>query len=261
MSTANTPNPVNDTTPVRQQIIDYVKSFLGGNMVDVELEPKDYNTAIDRALAKYRQKSSNSVEESYGFLTLEQDQNEYILGNEVVEVRDVFRRSIGSRSGGGDGGTLFEPFNLAYTNTYLLSSSNMGGLGTYYAFAQYQKMVGKMFGSYIQFTYHPQTRKLTIMQRPRGEENVLLWLYNHRPDFALLDDPYAGLWIKDYTLANCKLMLGEAREKFNQITGPQGGTTLNGTQLKSEGAAQIEALEADMKAYGTGEKPMWFVVG
>ena len=127
----------------RQPVIDYISTMLGGNMIDVELESKDYNIAIDRAFAKYRQRSANSVEESFAFLTLEQDVNEYTLSNNVIEVRDVFRRSIGSRTGGGDTGSLFEPFNLAYSNTYLLSSSNMGGLATYYAFASYQKMVGK----------------------------------------------------------------------------------------------------------------------
>ena len=137
----------------------------------------------------------------------------------------------------------------------------MGGLATYYAFASYQKMVGKMFGSEINFTWNAATKKLTIMQRPRGEEGILLWLYNSKPDFTLLDDPYAGLWIKDYALAQCKIILGEARSKFAQIASPQGGTQLNGDALKQEGLAAIEALEADMKAYGTGEKPMWFVVG
>lgn len=245
----------------RQPVIDYIKAMLGSGMIDVELDPIHYNTAIDRAFAKYRQKSSNSVEESFAFLTLEQDVNEYTLSQEVIEVRDVFRRSIGSRTGGGDTGSLFEPFNLAYSNTYLLSSSNMGGLATYFAFASYQKLVGKMFGSYIQFNYQPATRKLTIMQRPRGEETVLLWLYNHKPDFVLLEDPYAGLWLKDYATAQCKVILGEARSKFAQIASPQGGTQLNGDALKTEGLAAIEALEADMKAYGTGEKPMWFVIG
>ena len=245
----------------RQPVIDYIKAMLGDGMVDIELDPIHYNTAIDRAFAKYRQKSSNSVEESFAFLTLEQDVNEYTLSQEVIEVRDVFRRSIGSRTGGGDTGSLFEPFNLAYSNTYLLSSSNMGGLATYFAFASYQKLVGKMFGSYIQFNYQPATRKLTIMQRPRGEETVLLWLYNHKPDFVLLEDPYAGLWLKDYATAQCKVILGEARSKFAQIASPQGGTQLNGDALKTEGLAAIEALEADMKAYGTGEKPMWFVIG
>lgn len=235
--------------------------MLGDGLIDVELDPIHYNTAIDRAFAKYRQRSPNSVEESFAFLTLEQDVNEYTLSQEVTSVRDVFRRSIGSRTGGGDTGSLFEPFNLAYSNTYLLSSSNMGGLATYYAFASYQKMVGKMFGSNIQFTWNSQSKKLTIQQRPRGEETVLLWLYNNKPDFALLDDTYAGIWIKDYSLAQCKIILGEARSKFAQIASPQGGTQLNGDALKAEGAAQIEKLELEIQNYQDGSSPMWFVCG
>jgi len=245
----------------RQSTIEYIKVMLGDGLIDVELDPIHYNTAIDRAFAKYRQRSPNSVEESFAFLTLEQDVNEYTLSQEVTSVRDVFRRSIGSRTGGGDTGSLFEPFNLAYSNTYLLSSSNMGGLATYYAFASYQKMVGKMFGSNIQFTWNSQSKKLTIQQRPRGEETVLLWLYNNKPDFALLDDTYAGIWIKDYSLAQCKIILGEARSKFAQIASPQGGTQLNGDALKAEGAAQIEKLELEIQNYQDGSSPMWFVCG
>jgi hypothetical protein len=245
----------------RQPVVDYIKAMLGDGMIDVELDPIHYNTSIDRAFAKYRQRSANSVEESYGFLTLEQDVNEYTLSKDVIEVRQLFRRSVGSRTGGGDTGSLFEPFNLAYTNTYLLASSNMGGIATYYMFASYQKMIGKMFGSEINFTWNPATKKLTIMQRPRGEETLILWLYNNKPDFMILDDPYAGIWIKDYALAQCKVILGEAREKFNQIASPQGGTSLNGSNMKAEGTASIERLELELANYVTGEKPMWFVVG
>ena len=128
----------------------------------------------------------------------------------------------------------------------------MGGLATYYAFASYQKLVGKMFGSYIQFTWNPTTKKLTIMQRPRGEETVLLWIYNHRPEFSLFEDPFAGIWIKDYATAQCKVMLGQARGKFQTIAGPQGGGSLNGSELKQEGIAEIEKLEEEIKLYGTG---------
>lgn len=193
----------------RQKIVNYVQAMLGAGMIDVELDPIHYNTAIDRALAKFRQRSANAVEESFGFLMLELDQNEYILPQEVTQVRQIFRRSIGSRSGGGNGGTLFEPFNLAYSNTYLLTATNMGGLATYYAFASYQKLVGKMFGSDINFTFNRTTRKLTIMQRPRSEEEVMLWMYNYRPDFNLMQDQFAAQWLKDYSLATCKIMLGE----------------------------------------------------
>jgi len=242
-------------------MIDYIKAMLGDGMLDLELDPIHYNTAIDRAFAKYRQRSSNAVEESWAFLTLEQDVNEYTLSTDIIEVRDVFRRSIGSRTGGGDSGSLFEPFNLAYSNTYLLSSSNMGGLATYYAFASYQKLVGKMFGSYIMFSWNPATHKLTIQQRPRGEETVLIWCYNYKPDFVLLNDPYAGIWLKDYAVAQCKIIVGEARAFFTQVASPQGGTSLNGAEMKTEGQAAIEKLEEELKNYGTGEKPMWFTFG
>lgn len=245
----------------RQKIVEYVQAMLGAGMVDVELDPVHYNTAIDRALNKFRQRSTNAVEESYGFLTLQVDVNEYTLPKEVMNVRQLYRRSIGSRSGGGDGGTLFEPFNLAYSNTYLLASSNMGGLATYYAFASYQKQVGKMFGSDINFTFNKTTKVLTIMQRPRAEEELLLWMYNYRPDFNLLQDPYAGQWLKDYSLATCKMMLGEAREKFSQIAGPQSGTSLNGAALKGEAKAELEALELELINYKEGGTPLTFVIG
>ncbi len=245
----------------RQKIVDYCKTMLGDGMIDVELDPVHYNTAIDRALNKFRQRSSNAVEESYAFLTIEVDRNDYTLPQEVMNVRQIFRRSIGSRSGGGQGGTLFEPFNLAYSNTYLLTATNMGGLATYYAFASYQKQVGKMFGSEINFTFNRTTKKLTLMQRPRSEEEVLLWVYNYRPDFNLMQDPFANQWLKDYSLASCKLMLGEAREKFNQIASPQGGTSLNGTALKSEAKAELETLELDLVNYKDGGTPLTFVIG
>ena len=252
---------MNETDQIRQDVTEYIRTLLGDGIVDVELDAKHYNIAIDRALAKYRQRSSNSVEESFAFLTFEIDQNEYILPKEVMAVREVFRRSVGSRTGGGDGGSLFEPFNLAYSNTYLLSTSNMGGLATYYMFASYQKEVGKMFGSYINFDFNPTTKKLRITQRPRGQESVLIWLYNHRPEFSLFEDNYAGIWLKDYSLAQCKIMLGEAREKFATIASPQGGTQLNGTALKAEGLAQIEKLELELTMYVDGQIPMWFTRG
>lgn len=250
-----------DSENQRQQVIDYVKLMLGDGLVDVELDPAHYNLAIDRSLRKFRQRSSNSVEQSFAFLTLQLDQNNYILAPEIENVRRIYRRSIGSRTGGGDGGSLFEPFNLAYSNTYLLTSINMGGLATYFAFASYQKLVGKMFGSEINFIFNKTSKLLTIDQRPRGQEEVLIHIDNHRPDFNLLSDTFAGQWLRDYTLATCKIMLGEAREKFGQISSPQGGVTLNGTALKGEGKAELEQLEVDLITYKDGGTPLTWVIG
>ena len=251
----------NDLENKKQSVFNYVRTLLGDGMIDVELDPNHYEVALEKALGKYRQRAENAVEESYAILELQEDTNDYILPNEVIEVRELFRRSIGSRTGGGDGGTLFEPFNLAYTNTYLLSSTQMGGLATYYAFAGYQELVGRMFGSFINFKFEPVSKKLTIMQRPRGDEQVLMQIYNQRPDFNLLSDPYAGQWLKDYTLAVSKYMLGEARSKFATISTPQGGTSLNGDALKADAQAEMEKLEQDLANYADGSKPLSFVIG
>lgn len=245
----------------KQAVYDYCKAMLGDGMIDVELDPIHYETALNRALAVFRQRSDNAVEESYAFLTLNKDQNEYILPKEIQQVRQIFRRSIGSRSGGGGGGTVFEPFNLAYTNTYLLSSTNMGGLLTYELFSSYQELVGKMFGSFINFTWHPQTRKLVIQQRPRGEEEVMLWVYNTKPDASIIEDTYAGQWIKDYSLANCKYMLGQAREKFAQIAGPTGGSSLNGAAMKTEAQQEIEKLTDDLMKLVPGGSGYTWIIG
>jgi hypothetical protein len=250
-----------DLATKKQEIYDYVYALLGGGMIDVELDPIHYKTALDKALSRFRQRSDNSVEESYVFMPTVEDQNTYVLPDNVIEVRKIFRRSIGSRSGGGDGGTLFEPFNMAYTNTYMLSSSNMGGLATYDMFSQYQELVGRMFGSYIEFKWNTATKELTMLQRPRTQETLLLFAYNFRADEQLLSDYLASQWIKDYTLATCKFMLGEARSKFAQIAGPQGGSALNGDALKAEAQAELEKLELEVSQQVAGGAGYGFLIG
>ncbi len=252
---------MSQTNQIKQGVYDYCKTMLGDGMIDVELDPVHYETALNRALSVFRQRSDNSVEESYIFLNLQPDVNEYILPQEVQQVRQIFRRSIGSRTGGGQGGTVFEPFNLAYANTYLLSSTNMGGLLTYELFAGYQELVGKMFGSFINFTWHPESRKLVIQQRPRTEESVMLQAYNTKPDTIIIQDVYSGQWIKDYALANCKMMLGQARSKFGQIAGPQGGGQLNGTALISEAQQEMEKLVDDLMKLVPGGSGYTFIIG
>ena len=256
--------PSNESTSLieRNKVFDYVRNMLGDGMIEVELDPSHYETSLDRALNKFRQRSSNAVEESYMFLELIQDQNEYRLPDEVIEVQSIFRRAIGSRSGLGAGGTLFEPFNLAYTNTYLLSGTMMGGLATYEMFAGYQKLVGRMFGSFIEFKWKPTSHILTILQRPFAQgEQILIRTHNFRPDFVLLQDIYAKQWLRDYTLATCKLMLGQARSKFGSIAGPGSPIQLNGSALITEGNQELEKLDKEIENLIPGGVPLTFVIG
>jgi hypothetical protein len=118
-----------------------------------------------------------------------------------------------------------------------------------------------MFGSFINFTWHPQSHKLVVQQRPRTNEEVMLWVYNVKPDSAIITDVYAGQWIKDYSLANCKMMLGQAREKFASIAGPQGGTQLNGAALKTEATAEMERLTIELTTAVPGGIGYSWIIG
>jgi hypothetical protein len=227
-------------------------------MVEVELDPAHYQIALNKAFDVYRQKSSNAVEESYGFLSLVEEQQEYILPDQVQSVREVFRRS----TGGSSTGTMFEPFEAGYMNTYMLQAGKVGGLASYDMFAQYQELTAKMFGGYINFTFEPVSKKLTIVRKIRATgENILLWMYNEKPDVTLLTDLRCKTWLYDYTLARCKYMLGEARSKFATIAGPQGGTSLNGDSLKQEAITELDKLEQDLYNLVDGQMPMTWVIG
>ena len=245
----------------RQKVYDYCRTMLADGMIDVELDPIHFETALEKTINRFRQRSPNAVEESYMFLELEKDRNDYRLPDEVIAVQSVFRRTLGSRTGGGTG-TNFEPFNLAYTNTYLLNSTMMGGIATYDMFAQYQEMVGRMFGSYIEFQWIQQSHILRILQRPFTEgETIMLRCHNYRPDYNLINDLYAKQWIRDYSLAVCKGILGEARSKFASIAGPSGGTQLNGSDLKAASKEEITALDKELETLVSGGTPMTFVIG
>lgn len=252
---------MNTNATQKQEIFDYVHNMLGGGMVDVELDPSHYETALGKALSRFRQRSANSVEQSYFFLPTIAEQSQYVLPKEIIEVNKIFRRSVGSRSGGGDGGSLFEPFNLAYTNTYLLSSSNLGGLATYDLFSQFQEIVGRMFGSFIEFRWNRTRHSITLLQKMSADETLLLECYNYRPDEQILEDYLATQWIKDYTVATCKYMLGEARSKFATIAGPQGGGQLNGDTLKNEAQQELEKLENEVSNAVPGGTGYSFIIG
>jgi hypothetical protein len=57
------------------------------------------------------------------------------------------------------------------------------------------------------------------------------------------------------------MIIGEAREKFGTIAGPLGGGTLNGTAMKTEAQAQMDAKVLELVNYVDGSQPITFVIG
>jgi len=253
---------------VKNEIIDYIRLRLGDGMVDVEADKEHFDMGIKNAFNRYRQRSSNSVEESYAMLDLLPETQEYILPREIENIRAIYRRGIGSVSG--TTASQFEPFASGYLNTYMLVAGRVGGLVNYELFTGYQELAMRMFGGYIQFTFNRVSKKLIITRKipfqganynENDSESVLLHIDNYKPDVMLLNDPQAFPWIQDYALALVMMSVGQAREKFATIAGPQGGTSLNGTALKAEGQALLDKLDEEIRLYMDGGAPLTWITG
>jgi hypothetical protein len=248
----------------RQKLIKEMSLTLGGGMVDVELDPEHYDFAIDAAVERYRQRAANAVEESFVFLEFQTDVSSYTLPNEVQTVRACYRRTIG----GSAGGAAIDPFSLSFVNNIYMIQ-NPGGLGgggsgtlaTYDMAMQFQELAGRMFGRDLLYVFDPVSKKITFQRKFHSPEHVVLHVYNERPEDILLKDPYSKPWLRDFATAKAKMMIGEARSKFQSLGGPQGGVTLNGEALKQEAAAEFERLEMELKNLADGSDGYPFIIG
>lgn len=233
---------------------------LGDGIIDLELDPQHYEAAYNYAIKVFRQRAQNATEESYTLMTVEKNIDTYTLPAEFINVRSIFRRTVGLETG--PSSTSFDPFSSAILNTYLLNYNYAGGMATYDFYAGYVELAARMFGGYVTYTFNPVTKVLRIVRDPKGTgERVLIWADVQKTEEVLLQDPYAGVWIGDFIIANLKLIIGEAREKFGTIAGPGGGTTLNGTAMKAEGKAAMELLIEELKKYVDGSQPLTWIQG
>ena len=243
----------------REELIKETQLRLADGIVDVELDREHYDVAIKKALSKYRQLSSGAVEESIIFITTQENVTEYTLPDEVMEVRRLYRRGIGTNSGGG---TNFDPFDVAFNNMYMLQAGQIGGLAVFDAFAQYKETIGRVFGSEYNFLWNRNTKVLKILRNVRHEEEVAVGVYNYIPESILLKDVYASDWLAAYTLSQSKYMLGEARSKYTSgLPGAGGAIQLNGTELKAEAQAELEKLNEQIHLMEEGNDPLGFVIG
>jgi hypothetical protein len=245
---------------LKRNLFEYVRFTLGDQIIDIELDPAHLEAAYTRTLGTYRQRAQNAYEESYIFMELINDLNIYELPQEVVQVRQIFRRTFGIATG--PFGSNFDPFSQAQMNVYLINFNQSGGLATYDFYTQYVELAARMFGGFINFTWNPVTKKLQLIRDPKGNgETVLLWCYNLKPEVNLLQDFQISQWIRDYMVAASKMIIGEAREKFGTIAGPQGGGSLNGSAMKAEAQTQIDALLGQLVNYVDGSQPLTWVIG
>lgn len=249
----------NSASP-RTTLMNQIRILLGDSMIRVGIQPENLELAIDIAVSIYRQRSSNSVDERYAFLELQPRQSDYYLDG-VKEVVKILRQGVGGVGSGA--GVSFDPFGAAFINQTStgLGNPTTGGLLTYHLYSSFVSTVGRLFGSEIAFTYNSQTHQLNIARSPRGVETVLLHVFVDKTEDEIITGDYSGPWIRDYATARAKMMVGEARAKFGNIPGPQGGSTMNGAEMKAEAQAEMERLINELKLGADQSMGLGFIIG
>lgn len=254
-----TPNNL-DLEEYKQALFENLRLRMGGDIVDLELDPQHYEAAYNYAIKIYRQRAQNANLESYTLFTVQKNVYEYTLPSEFINVRCLYRRTVGLETG--PSSTSFDPFSSAILNTYLLNYNYTGGLATYDFYAGYVELTARMFGGYLNYTFNPVSKVLKVVRDFKGTgERILIWADVQRPELELLQDPGAGVWIGDFILAILKGIIGEAREKFQSIAGPGGGTSLNGAAMKAESVAAQERLITELKNYVDYSQPLTWIQG
>ena len=245
---------------LKQTLFQNIGFRLGEGIIDLELDPAHYEAAYQYAIKIYRQRAQNATEETDTLFTTEKNVDTYTLPEQFINVRSLFRRTVGLDTG--PAASSFDPFSSAILNTYLLNYNAAGGLATYDFYAGYVELAARMFGGYVVYTFNPVTKVLRIVRDPKNTgEKVLIWADVQKTEEVLLQDPGSGIWIGDWTLATLKNIIGEAREKFASIAGPGGGTTLNGSAMKAEAAKMQADLLEDLKRYVDYSQPLTWVQG
>lgn len=245
---------------LKQALFENIRLRLGGDIIDLELDPQHYEAAFNYAIKIYRQRAQNATAESYTLMTVIKNVDTYTLPQEFINVRSLFRRTVGLETG--PSSTSFDPFSSAILNTYLLNYNYTGGLATYDFYAGYVELAARMFGGYVNYTFDPVTKVLRVVRDFKGTgERILIWADVQRTVEVLIQDPGAGVWIADFTLAVLKGIIGEAREKFGTIAGPGGGTSLNGAAMKAESKVLQEALIDELKRYVDYSQPLTWIQG
>jgi hypothetical protein len=260
---ANDPlsTPTNlDLEQLKQGLYQNLRYRLGDGIIDLELDPEHFEAAYNYAIKVYRQRAQNATVESYTLMTVIKNVDTYTLPAEFINVRCLFRRTVGLETG--PSSTSFDPFSSAILNTYLLNYNYTGGMATYDFYAGYVELAARMFGGYVTYTFNPVTKVLRVVRDFKGTgERILIWADVQRPEIELLQDPGAGVWIGDFILAQLKMIIGEAREKYGSIAGPGGGTSLNGAAMKAEAKEAQEKLIEQLKAYVDYSQPLTWIQG
>lgn len=228
------------------EFVEDVSTMLSGSLVDVELNEPDYALAFYLAKRTWQQKGSDNLNLSYLPLTVTPKINAYVLPENVSSVAEVIETKAGF-------GAMEDPFamaNFQQTFTYGMGGSVSGDYFMIYDMTKQIIENNKMYlAAEPNYRFNPRTHTLQLHNPPRVERNWLLEVYTTPTDLEYEQ----VLWILQWTVAECKQILGRAYRKMGSLPSPTGETQIDGDQLVQESQQDKERLLEEIDMFTDGD--------
>lgn len=207
---------------------DFLKKFilamLGASQTDVELTDSDLDMVIYHTINYFGQHSSEAWNEELTVLRMKAGTNLHEVPDDVD-----FIISLNALAGGMGVTLIPETFGTAYEITMLGMIVNDNAL---------QKTTNPIPSRIL---YKDGKRYFQTDIKPTVDTNIAAKVLKYK-DLAPI---YGDSWVQKYSLAMAKMLLGNVRNKFNGISAPN-DLTMNGSDLISQGQAEIEKLETQL---------------
>lgn len=210
----------------KEIISKYITTMLGGNTVKVELDEEDLDTVIQQALDKMRA---------------------YYYGVRYIQVNGVNPIDLSSHNvidvlalyeTGSNGITQLQSQMFLNPGVFVFNSSYKDN---YIAYLSYAKLAS-IYQSTNNATWkYDSLTGLLYLSKPR--ECVLKCRVKVMTLSDIEEDSHWYAWMKDYSLALAKVLVGRKRSKYTLSNAQY---QLDGDQLLSEGLADIQRLEEGM---------------
>jgi hypothetical protein len=256
----------------KSDLIERIKRRLGYPTVKVELDVATIADHIDYARQRWiKWAVGNATQEFYFTVMLSAGQTMYPCPSNTTEIIGYSSETAGTIH------TLFTMENYLYNqgmyDQLLMRGASSGyTLISYHIARDFLDTVKRYVVDAYSYIYHPYTNMIEIQPPPPSGGSIQMddqLIYN-TPGFILIrgykaegteDDVYSSMWIVDFATAMCKLTLGRIRAKFASFTSiGNTGLALDGDQLISEGTADIEKLEEQLRMEEPHEGG-WIIIG
>lgn len=233
----------------RLYIIDSLKRRLGYPIMVAELSDQQINDAIDRALRVLRLRSSVAYNRMVTLMEMRPNVSTYVLSNrklgyhKITDIMAVYRlpssflTAVGSQQIYGQ---------LVLQQLYQAGTFD---LVSYHLISSYIKMLEKMFASKITYNWRERTRELVVYNTTGRNEIVLLDVIVERTENDLFNDRRLQDWIERYALSECREMLADIRGKFGSLPGPNGGISLNASEMRETARQEKEQCFAELQSF------------